>query len=667
MPYWAVAIGLFLLIVTGAVRVATSASQTSPARTTDDRWWKREPIRFLQTNLSETDSTVDPKALVSAVADFGANTFLMNMGGIVAQYPTRVPFHYPSTFLPAGRDLFGDVVREAHARKIRVIGRFDLSKTQRPVFDAHPEWFFRRANGDPVIYNGLYSTCINGNYYREHALTILAEALERYEVDGLFFNMFGNPSADYSGVPTGPCQCQACQTRYRARYGRPIPAAADADYRAFMADSSREVAATIAELIHRKRPAAAFLTYIQDHTDGIMSESNTAVGRALPMWPYSASDNVSRSLGSEPEKVAINLAMSFVDFPWRYAHVPPSETALRLYQNLAHGAPPAIVVSGPMPQQDRTGLLAAKPIFDWHARHEDLYVGQKNAARVLLLTTGDTASYRGFFRLLTEEHIPFMVSENQRWMDDGSRFDLVIAPEAAPAGLERYVREGGRLLVAGTTPPPVPVGNIAGRKSTQGYWRIHDRTSLPSLKNTDLIFLDGEYLEIAPPAHPILTLIPTSMFGPPEKVWSDKVETTVPGLVFATHDKGRAAYIPWDIGSLYYRHSSEAHRGLIADVIDRLLPAGRLLTTNAHPLVEMTVMDQPGRGRTLIHLVNGTGHHDTAYFPPLEIRDIRIDLAREFKSARAVALDRTLPVTANGRFRSFTVPRLQGYEVIVVE
>jgi hypothetical protein len=25
----------------------------------------------------------------------------------------------------------------------------------------------------------------------------------------------------------GPCQCDACQTRYRARYGRPVPAAAD--------------------------------------------------------------------------------------------------------------------------------------------------------------------------------------------------------------------------------------------------------------------------------------------------------------------------------------------------------------------------------------------------------------------------------------------------------
>ena len=34
----------------------------------------------------------------------------------------------------------------------------------------------------------------------------------------------------------GPCQCDACQVRYRARYGRALPAVADADYRSFMAD-----------------------------------------------------------------------------------------------------------------------------------------------------------------------------------------------------------------------------------------------------------------------------------------------------------------------------------------------------------------------------------------------------------------------------------------------
>jgi hypothetical protein len=633
------------------------------------RWWLDEPVRFIQTNLSETDSRVDPKALVAAVADFQANTFLINMGGIVAQYPTRVPFHYPSTFLPPGRDLVGEVLREARPRRIRVIGRFDLSKTQKPVFDEHPEWFFKRTSGEPAIYNGLYSTCINGNYYRQHAMTILTEALERYEVDGLFFNMFGNPASDYSGRPLGPCQCDACQVRYRARYGRAVPTAADADYRAFMADSSREVAASIAELIHRKRPNAAFLTYIKDYTDGIMSESNTAVGRALPLWPYSASDNVNRALGSEPGKVAVNLSMSFVDFPWRYAHVPPAETQLRLYQNMAHGGPPAFAMVGPMNQEDRQGLLAAKPVFHWHAEHEDLYVGQKNAARVLLLASGDTASYRGFFRLLTEQHVPFVVSENLRWIDDASRlFDLVIVPGRPARELERYLRNGGRLLIAGTTPPDLPVVRVAGpRTGTQGYWRVHDRAQLPSLKDTNLIFFDGEYVELEAVKPPLLTLIPTAMFGPPEKVWGDKVETTIPGVLFANYEKGRLAYFPWDIGDLYYRHSSPAHAGLMADVIDSLLPRGRQLKTNTHPLVELTVMEQPAHRRTLVHLVNATGHSDTAYFAPVEVRDIEIELAGGFNRARAVSLNMALTVTKRGNYRAFTLPSLKAYEVVVVE
>ena len=131
LPVTAACLLGLVIALAATTEVASVGHASSPARLADGQWWKHEPIRFLQTNLSEKDSTVDPKALVTAVADFGANTFLMNMGGIVAQYPTRVPFHYPSAFLPPGRDLFGDVVREAHAQRIRVVGRFDLSKTQK--------------------------------------------------------------------------------------------------------------------------------------------------------------------------------------------------------------------------------------------------------------------------------------------------------------------------------------------------------------------------------------------------------------------------------------------------------------------------------------------------------------------------------------------------------
>ena len=249
------------------------------------------------------------------------------------------------------------------------------------------------------------------------------------------------------------------QNEFRARYHRDLPEAPDAEYREFLENAKLDVAREIANLIHAKRPDAGLFTYIQNETDAITSESNTAIDRALPMWPYSGSDNVNRARNSQPGKMAFNLCIGFVDIPYRFVTVPQPEIRAHLYQNMANGAGPAFVALGTLDQEDRSGILAAHDVFDFHARHEDLYAGQQSGARVLLLG-GQGRGYRGFFRLLSEQHIPFAVMDNRSWLDSGARkFDLVIAPDGAPKDAERYVREGGRLLVAGATPPPVPVGN----------------------------------------------------------------------------------------------------------------------------------------------------------------------------------------------------------------
>src|SRR3954452_8952927 len=90
-------------------------------------WWMREPIRWIQTNLRQTDAGLDAARLAQQLAGMRANVLLIGMGGIAAYYPTAVPFHYPSPDLPPARDMFGDVLREAHARKIRVVGLYDLN------------------------------------------------------------------------------------------------------------------------------------------------------------------------------------------------------------------------------------------------------------------------------------------------------------------------------------------------------------------------------------------------------------------------------------------------------------------------------------------------------------------------------------------------------------
>jgi hypothetical protein len=105
----------------------------------------------------------------------------------------------------------------------------------------------------------------------------------------------------------------------------------------------------------------------------------------------------------------------------------------------------------------------------------------------------------------------------------------------------------------------------------------------------------------------------------------------------------------------------------MADVIDHLLPRGRQLKSSAHPLVEITVMRQPARSRTLIHFVNLSGHADTAYFAPIEMRDITVELDQPFRRATAVGLNKKLRVAGSRGYYRFTLPRLDHYAVVVLE
>ncbi|MFL6449350.1 MAG: hypothetical protein ACJ746_16960 [Bryobacteraceae bacterium] len=651
-------------------RLVLVSGAASSLLLSQEGWWMKEPVRWVQTNLRQTDATLDPDRLATQLADMRANVLLMGMGGIAAFYPTKVPFHYASPDLPPGTDLFGDVLNKLHSRHIRVVGRFDFSKTRKAAFDAHPEWFFRKADGSPVIYNGLYSTCINGGYYREQALKILTEGLETYDVDGLFFNMFGNQSRDYSGNELGLCHCDVCKRKFQAAYHRDIPEKPDEEYRQFMFVSSREVAAAIGDLTHRIRPHAGYFNYIQESTDGIMSESNTALSRPLPLWPYSASDNVNRARNSQPGKMAVNLCMQFVDYWWRFATVPRGEIALRLWENVANGGALAFEVNGTLDQQDRQAIETAKPVFRWLADHEEYYAGERSAARVLLLSgparTGRTysqSSYRGLFRLLTEEHIPFAVSENLDWI--GKRtFDLVIASDWAPRELAPYIESGGKVLIVSPVEPEFPVAPVVSTaKDVKGYFRVRDHAQLPSLADTDLLMTDGPYTEVKATGPSPITLVPPSMFGPPELVHVDMHDTEKPGLFIGTRGRGQVAWIPWDLGRLYYRESLPAHRALFRDVMDRMNPQRQLITT-AHPLVEITWMEQNGQQR--LHLINISGHSQTGYFSPVAMNDIRIRMAGKFSSAQTLRSPSALPVRFEGGYTEFVLPRLADYELITI-
>jgi len=97
----------FLASSSASLVVAAIGSRAS-AQTV--RPWYATMRRCGQLNLNERDPlTLDVGAWIEYWASLKLHALLLNGGGIVAFYPTDVPYHHRSEFLGA-RDLFGEMV-----------------------------------------------------------------------------------------------------------------------------------------------------------------------------------------------------------------------------------------------------------------------------------------------------------------------------------------------------------------------------------------------------------------------------------------------------------------------------------------------------------------------------------------------------------------------------
>jgi len=103
---------------------------------------------------------------------------------------------------------------------------------------------------------------------------------------------------------------------------------------------------------------------------------------------------------------------------------------------------------------------------------------------------------------------------------------------------------------------------------------------------------------------------------------------------------------------------------LSRDLIDILLPQGRQLKTNAHPLVDITLMKQGDHH--LIHLVNISCQAETAYFKAALMSNVEIQVKGNFRSARTVMAGHDLAVSHAGGYSAFTLATLADYELIDV-
>jgi hypothetical protein len=218
-----------------APRDARAQNAPSPAARsilqTNLPWFKRT-TRWMQTNIAELDATrYDIPFWRAHWKRTHTQGIVVNAGGIVAYYPTKVPFHRRAEFL-GDRDLFGDLVKAAREEGIVVFARMDSNGAGEELFRAHPDWFTKNAAGQPYRRDQtLYAPCINGPYYRQHIPAILKEIATIYKPEGFTDN-------SWSGLGRGSiCYCSNCRDAFGRASNLDLPQRADwmaANYRAWI-------------------------------------------------------------------------------------------------------------------------------------------------------------------------------------------------------------------------------------------------------------------------------------------------------------------------------------------------------------------------------------------------------------------------------------------------
>lgn len=203
------------------------------------------------------------------------------------------------------------------------------------------------------------------------------------------------------------------------------------------------------------------------------------------------------------------------------------------------------------------------------------------------------------------------------------------------------------------------------------YLRVTRREDLPDLPETDFVAVDRAFLYVEPRdgAEPSFAFLGPTPYGPPEKYWWDPgLGTEHPGLLWHSQGKGRSAYFPWPVDTLFYGHSLEESRALLGMAVRRVMGGESQIETDLPPQVEVTVHTQPSSGAMLVHLVNSSGHQDRSFHAALPVFGCRLSVGvdRQVASVRSAALDRDLEFEqVDGRVR-VTLPRLDLLDLLVL-
>ena len=640
------------------------------------RPWYAVMRRCGQINFNERDPlTMDIGAWVDYWASLKVNAVLINGGGIVAFYPTQVPYHHRSQFL-GSRDLFGEMAAALAQRHLRVVARMDCNYAYEEALKAHPEWFERNRDGSPRPHNEstwLVKTCMFSPYFTEQMPAIYRELNGRYPVAAFFTN--GWPSTGALSV----CYCENCRQVYREKVGGVPPEETDAAnplyrkyYEVFM-DRVLEIWRLWDSVAKENRPDSL---YVGNLGGGIRTVKNVRKlgevaqwfnadhqGRAgdTVIWDCAQQGRVAQSVMKGRTITNVTGAYSNSRVTWRHTAKAPAETTMWMAQITASGMVPWFHWLGGSPEDTRWREVG-RSFFNWLAANEAHFRNQRSIADLAVLYPQSTiafyksgngpGSWRGAERAQTSDYLQGLyyallegrfifdfVHEDNLASESLRQYRALLIPNAAYLSdkqceqIRAYAAAGGSVLATFETSRYNEWGDkrtdfaladlfgasIAGEAIGplgNSYLRIEQRHPIiDAFEGTNLLPGPENRLPIrAQESSPLaLSVVPYYPAFPPEMVFPRTPRTNEPAAIFKQKGAARIAYFAGDIDRTFWRSGNTDLSQLMQNAVRWVTGDGRpSVSVTGEGMIEVFAWEtEPGYA---LHILNYTNPNMTRGF-----------------------------------------------------
>jgi len=630
--------------------------------------WYASMRRCGQINYNERDPlTMDVEAWGDYWASLKVDAVLLNGGGIVAFYPTQVPYHHRSQFLGT-RDLFGEMVAAMKRRSIRAVARMDCNLAYEDALKGHPEWFERNRDGSPRPHAEspwLFSTCMFSTYFTQQMPAIYREINQHYPVDGFFTN--GWPS-------TGPlrvCYCESCHRIFDQLGGVP-PEETDTSnllyrkyYQVYM-DRVLDIWRLWDQIAHEKNPQSVYVGNLGgglNTVKDLKGISQVAAwfnadhqGRSgdTPIWVCAQQGRVANSVMQG--RTITNVAGAYANAQpnWRHVSKASAELTLWLAQTTASGMVPWLHWLGGSPQDTRWREVGHS-FFNWIAQNQAHFRNRTSVAELAVLYPQRTVAfysrpeshrpgYRGgpvdylqglYYALLEGRFLFDFVHESNLDQAALKKYRALLIPNAAYLGdrqcevIRSYVNDGGSLLATfetsrydewGNARPDFQLADIFGAHAVgevigpcgNSYSRIEARHPvIDDFKGT--VLLPGAESRVpirTETSSAVLSVVPAYPAFPPEMVYPRTPHTTEPAAVFREAGKSRIAFFPGDVDRTCWRSGDDDLSHLLQNAINWIRGADPLVSVVGPGLIEIFAWEtEPGYALHVLNYTNPNATH----------------------------------------------------------